>query len=528
MSDQRSLDDMQRSIEAAIQRWEDPGEPATATGLLAKVQGATPGTGQPSVMDAGALVPPEKFRLSDINTHEEPTPVQPPSPQPRAPLMAGKPASLLTPSGGAAGISQPAGASAGAPDWQDLANRLNNAQMRASGTRAAEHMFANAGSHGAYQPDLQGGQWQVEQAKAPLELAQARQQYEAKDMAMQAQKALGGVKAAEADPNSLQSQKARAAIKSFFGDSIPLPPDFDSWSARDAAAFAKPETLVHIQAQKAAVAERARKVAEDEADKVAKGKAAQEKLEAGQKALEASRKNFSKQLIAQGVDPNIASQEDINRAIQITHNNATESGSAASRGLVAAAQAETRAVHDEAEKERARKLTEDVPPGYEVAPNANPGAESRKKFTELVNSQSKLKGLTASMRKELQGVDITDKALPGPKKQRLNQLATAIGIESKNVAGLGALSGPDMDLMNAMASNPTNAWNLFADMAGNMDGLDSWADNSVKAGGKAYGLRPTSGGAGRIRVKILETGQTGSIPMEKFDPKKHVRLGDGQ
>lgn len=192
--------------------------------------------------------------------------------------------------------------------------------------------------------------------------------------------------------------------------------------------------------------------------------------------------------------------------------------------------AETRRAHDEAKGERERKQTEDVPPGYEIDPAANPSADSRKKFTGLVASQRKMKELTAAMRSELQGVSLADRMLPGDKRRRLQQLATQMRIEAKNVADLGALSGPDMGLMEAMATDPTSLASLGGgSLEANLAGLDSWADSSVTAGEKAYGIRKAGGGGGgqsggKIRVRNKETGQTGRISPQFFDPAKYERI----
>ena len=68
-------------------------------------------------------------------------------------------------------------------------------------------------------------------------------------------------------------------------------------------------------------------------------------------------------------------------------------------------------------------------------------------------------------------------------------------IEAKNVAELGALSGPDMGLVDAIATDPTSASSfLGGNLESNLKGLDDWGESSVRAGSKTYGIRKAGGG----------------------------------
>jgi hypothetical protein len=150
-----------------------------------------------------------------------------------------------------------------------------------------------------------------------------------------------------------------------------------------------------------------------------------------------------------------------------------------------------------------KKAGEDVPPGWVVSPGANPGAESRKKFTGLVTTAERMKGLTNQMRAALKGTTGMGRTLDPATKTKLQQLSTQIQIEAKDVAGLGALSGPDMGLMNQMAADPTSIMaNLTTDFPTMLGQLDKWADNSVAASSKATGIvRGSGGGAAAPGVK---------------------------
>ena len=140
--------------------------------------------------------------------------------------------------------------------------------------------------------------------------------------------------------------------------------------------------------------------------------------------------------------------------------------------------------------EKAAKLIEDVPPGYEIAEEARPSAESRKKFAALVGSSEKMKGLTAQMRKAIAGTTGVSRTLDPKVVTGLQQLATQVQIEAKNVAGLGALSGPDMGLMNRLAADPTSViTNLTVDLPKMLDQLDAWGSTQVAGESKATGIR---------------------------------------
>jgi hypothetical protein len=145
----------------------------------------------------------------------------------------------------------------------------------------------------------------------------------------------------------------------------------------------------------------------------------------------------------------------------------------------------------------AEKKLEDIPPGYELAEGAHPSAETRKKFTGLVSSAEKMKGLTAELRGALKGTDGYSRTMDPKTVTRLKQLGTMISIEGKNVAQLGALSGPDMALMDAIAADPTSIkTNLTVDLPRMLDQLDAWGDNSVAGESKASGIHKKGTSAG--------------------------------
>lgn len=128
------------------------------------------------------------------------------------------------------------------------------------------------------------------------------------------------------------------------------------------------------------------------------------------------------------------------------------------------------------------------PAGWELEGNTTPTPKQGEQFEGLVFSSEKLKGLNGQMREMLKQAG-NGRVLPGEAKSRMSQLAKQIQIEAKNVAELGALSGPDFALMEAIAADPTKVDSFMKDMPALLDGLDKWGDNSVNAKSKSLGAR---------------------------------------
>jgi hypothetical protein len=300
---------LEEKLQSMFSQWE--GERPGATDVSAPpIPGAAPDYAQPPMDDSP---PPLRLR---------PPPESPATSMPANPTTAGVGQGPLSPSPQAAVPGQPAASldvpRGTAPDWQQLGDNLKRAESNAGSSRDAEHLFANIAAGwgiGHHERTDYGGD--VAEAKAPLELAQARQQFEGNETKSKALAAQAGVKAAENDPNSLQSQKAREALKSMFAGSAVKLPNIDSWSAADIGKFAKTGDLAHLEQSRAASAAKA-------TEDAARATAADEKAAAATKELEGSRKAYAKELKGLGIDPTTASQKDIDRAISVGHNKATE------------------------------------------------------------------------------------------------------------------------------------------------------------------------------------------------------------
>lgn len=157
------------------------------------------------------------------------------------------------------------------------------------------------------------------------------------------------------------------------------------------------------------------------------------------------------------------------------------------------------------------------PAGWELEGQTQPTPRQGEQFEGLVYSSEKMRGLTSQMREMLSQAG-SGRVLPGAAKSRMSQLAKEIQIEGKNIAELGALSGPDYSLMEAIAADPTKLDSFAKDMPALLDGLDRWGDNSVAAKARSLGARRTAQ-AGATTPPPEPTGAT-VIIRRKSDGKQ--------
>lgn len=136
------------------------------------------------------------------------------------------------------------------------------------------------------------------------------------------------------------------------------------------------------------------------------------------------------------------------------------------------------------------------PAGWELVGKTRPTSKQGEDFEKLVFSDAKMRGLTSQMKDLLKNGSLA-RIVPGTAEYaRVKQLATEIKIEGKNIAELGALSGPDTALMEAISGDPSAIRSMAQDLPGLLDGLSNWGANSVKAKSVSLGARKT-GSAGQ-------------------------------
>lgn len=295
-------------------------------GLIAQWEEDEPGV---SDVDTPPQAPPGETVLPEMDFSPKPPPEpvrMQPEPVRIKPATVGAGAVGGLPRGGAGSSPVPSAKPTASPDtldWKELGDRLAQANRNTEVARSSEHYLENAANSGQYRARTDyGGEMQA--AKMPLELAQAKQGLERGQLSNDLTRSKISANAAEHDANSLESQKARAWVKSVIGETVPLPADFDNWSAADVKRFVSTGDIARIQA--------VRNAREDDARKVREG---QEKAAAAAAALENSRKAFAPQLRELGIDPTRASEDDIKLAVQVGHNRATEAQAKAQYALAA-------------------------------------------------------------------------------------------------------------------------------------------------------------------------------------------------
>lgn len=141
-----------------------------------------------------------------------------------------------------------------------------------------------------------------------------------------------------------------------------------------------------------------------------------------------------------------------------------------------------------AEKPKEPKIIAGIPPDYDINPNKPPNTDQINKFGNIVATKYELQGMTRRMRELASRYSFLERSKPGSAKTAVSQLATQIQIKAKDIAELGALSGPDMGLMKSMASNPSSIETAFTDVMAQLDGLDWWSSNAEDSKAKAWGF----------------------------------------
>lgn len=161
------------------------------------------------------------------------------------------------------------------------------------------------------------------------------------------------------------------------------------------------------------------------------------------------------------------------------------------------------------------------PAGWELEGKTQPTPRQGEQFEGLVYSGEKMRGLTGQMREMMKQAG-AGRVLPGEAKSRMSQLAKQIQIEAKNIAELGALSGPDYSLMEAIAADPTKVDSFMKDMPALLTGLEQWGNNSVAAKAKSLGARRVGAPAatsapvgGTVKIRRKSDGVVRDVAADK-------------
>jgi hypothetical protein len=167
-------------------------------------------------------------------------------------------------------------------------------------------------------------------------------------------------------------------------------------------------------------------------------------------------------------------------------------------------QREMAGLNNAAELERARVTAQNRPgmmgiviPGLEVAPGAAPTTADATAVKKSEAARKRLNALASEL-KDLHAKHGTE--LVGPAARRMEQLTTAMELEAKTIGELGALTGPDLDLVRSLTQvNPTSLGANLKALVGldgtqeALSGVEDWANNMANANREAYGYQPRSG-----------------------------------
>lgn len=200
-------------------------------------------------------------------------------------------------------------------------------------------------------------------------------------------------------------------------------------------------------------------------------------------------------------------QEDIGLDQQrLAQQQAFQAGEAAKQR---AFQRETQGRENAAALERARVVAQQkgapgsvpgtVIPGLEIAPGAAPTAQDATKVKAALAAKQRMGRLVDELR-NLHAQKGTE--FVGASAERMGQLSTAIQLEAKTLAELGALTGPDLDIIQRLTgADPSSLRANLKSLVGvdttqeSLRGIEQWAAGQADATQSTYGYQPAGGAA---------------------------------
>lgn len=143
---------------------------------------------------------------------------------------------------------------------------------------------------------------------------------------------------------------------------------------------------------------------------------------------------------------------------------------------------------------------------------ADPARETEKQRNDRVKAEQTFRNLETQFDKyqSLLG-RVGTEVLPGKDKNELNTRRTQILLELKTLNELGAITGPDMDLMNALVLDPTTPVNALR---------DAWAKvtGGATAGQQAISNIDVLRDIAQDRIKAAQGGLAAPEPTTSPDP----------
>jgi hypothetical protein len=148
--------------------------------------------------------------------------------------------------------------------------------------------------------------------------------------------------------------------------------------------------------------------------------------------------------------------------------------------------------------------------GMDIIPGADPTKDDAKKVKASLAAASRMRKYVdelAALHKE-HGTE-----LYGDVATRMSQLNEAITLEAKNIGELGALSGPDEEIVKRLKGvDPTSIWSNTKALVGQdntqtaLEGLRKWTDDALEGNKETYGYKskagPPSRGPSTVPIKF--------------------------
>jgi hypothetical protein len=189
--------------------------------------------------------------------------------------------------------------------------------------------------------------------------------------------------------------------------------------------------------------------------------------------------------------------------------------------------AESKAAREAAATERqGERVREATVPGFEPAGTVLPTRVDAEKMKEASEAAARMQGNIADLRALHRKYGEAPKGAGAELQQ---QKLRAIQIEAKNIAGLGALSGPDFSLMQDLSAQDVNSIGAWvrrnftgATLEQSLKGLEQWMNTTISATAKARGYAPKKAATPQRKpaASVLPADASGQPTLDAPKPAK--------
>lgn len=164
-------------------------------------------------------------------------------------------------------------------------------------------------------------------------------------------------------------------------------------------------------------------------------------------------------------------------------------------------------------KDTSGALVSGLPSGFE---STSATRSQREKFAEVVAKAGKAKAITQRLRGLLQEAGLRRLQPGDPLATRISSEAAKLDIEVKNVAELGALSGPDVGLIRRVVADPNSIASVLKDLPAQLDSVESWGEDAVSETAKSMNIQRVKASAEKGEVQIRNNNEVLWIPEARL------------